>query len=75
MHVPVYSMYMCECVFACVCVCVGGGSILRHKLLSFLESLWPTQEYEEEVVEGEGTKALGEQSLISNLPKTGVFML
>lgn len=24
---------------------------------------------------GEGTAALGEQSLISNLPKTGVFML
>lgn len=52
-------MCMCECVFVCVCVylqrgggvCMGGGSIPRHKLLSFLESLWPTQE---ERVGGEG---------------------
>ncbi len=44
-----------------MCVCAEGGSIPRHKLLSFLESLWPTQE---ERVEGgggggEGTEALG----------------
>lgn len=68
---------MCECVFACACICAEGGSIPRHKLLSFWESLWPTQE--ERVGGGggggEGTEALGEQSLISNLPKTGVFML
>ncbi len=69
---------MCERVFACVYICAEGGSIPRHKLLSFLESLWPTQE--ERVGGGgggggEGTEALGEQSLISNLPKTGVFML
>lgn len=71
----------CECVCAYVCLCVyiyaEGGSIPRHKLLSFLESLWPTQE--ERVGGGggggEGTEALEEQSLISNLPKTGVFML
>lgn len=60
-----------------VCLSAEGGSIPRHKLLSFLESLWPTQE--ERVGGGggggEGAEALGEQSLISNLPKTGVFML
>lgn len=77
-HVPAYVHVS---VFVCVCVCVymyaEGGSIPRHKLLSFLESLWPTQE--ERVGGGggggEGTEALEEQSLISNLPKTGVFML
>lgn len=55
-------MRPCECVFVRLCISaegggsgVGGvgegGSIPRHKLLSFLESLWPTQE---ERVGGEG---------------------
>ena len=73
-HVPIY-VHVWVCFY--VCICLEGGSIPRHKLLSFLESLWPTQEERVggEGGGGEGTEALGEQSLISNLPKTGVFML
>lgn len=58
-------MCIYECVFAYVCICEEGGSIPRHKLLSFLESLWPTQE---ERVGGGGGGGGGDRGLGGTKP-------
>lgn len=78
------SVFLCVCVYlqrvvvvVVVLVVLGRGVYPQTQVAQFFgESLaHPRGKSRRRRWGGEGTAALGEQSLISNLPKTGVFML